>query len=207
MPRSNHRARVNTPTGMAKTSTICHERLGNERFQAIGRKSGSRPAPVLERAPTFARANGNAVRKMAMTQCRLIVIYGVAFTRVRRGRKLPRRPSSRGLLPTSLRLFSCPLKLPISLSMDLVLTAGEHVLRRDVANGTLQADIVVMFHVALRQLPRILQRQRDRASGRSCLARSKMISISASVINSPDPSSRCSGCSHPECCTGSRTSR
>jgi hypothetical protein len=44
--------------------------------------------------------------------------------------------------------------------MDLLLTAGEHVFRRDVANGTIPADIVVMFHVALRQPPRILQRQR-----------------------------------------------
>src|SRR5580658_4636513 len=41
--------------------------------------------------------------------------------------------------------------------MDLLLTAGEHVLRRDVANGTVQAEIVVMFHVALHQPPRILQ--------------------------------------------------
>ena len=38
-----------------------------------------------------------------------------------------------------------PLQLPISLSMDLLLTAGEHVLRRDVANGTIQTDIVVQL--------------------------------------------------------------
>src|SRR6516165_10281251 len=68
-------------------------------------------------------------------------------------------PSSRGLLPTNLTLFSCLLQLPISLSMDLLLTAGEHVLRRDVTDATVQADIVVMFHVALHQPPRILQRQ------------------------------------------------
>ena len=55
--------------------------------------------------------------------------------------------SSRGLLPANLTLFSCLLQLPISLSMDLLLTPGEHVLRRDVANGTVQADIVVMLHV------------------------------------------------------------
>ena len=69
-------------------------------------------------------------------------------------------PSSRSLLPTNLTLFSCLLQLPISLRVDLLLTPGEHVLRRDVANGTVQADIVVMFHVAFHQLPRILQRQR-----------------------------------------------
>lgn len=57
-------------------------------------------------------------------------------------------------------LFSCLLQLPISLSMNLLLTAREHVFRRDVTNGTVQADIVIMFHVALDQPPRILQRQR-----------------------------------------------
>src|SRR5690349_11094590 len=44
--------------------------------------------------------------------------------------------------------------------MDLLLTASEHVLRRDVVNGTVQANIGVMFHVAVYQPPRILQRQR-----------------------------------------------
>jgi hypothetical protein len=34
--------------------------------------------------------------------------------------------SSRGLLPANLTLFSCLLQLPTSLSMDLLLTAGEH---------------------------------------------------------------------------------
>src|SRR5882762_5807113 len=69
-------------------------------------------------------------------------------------------PSSRRLLPMDLTLFSCLLQLSISLIMDLLLTAGEHVLRRDIANGTVQADTVVMFHVAFHQPPRILQRQR-----------------------------------------------
>src|SRR5215471_17226494 len=68
--------------------------------------------------------------------------------------------SLRGPLPTNLTLFSGLLQLPISLTMDLLLTAGEHVLRRDVANGTVQADVVVILHVALHQPARILQRQR-----------------------------------------------
>jgi hypothetical protein len=68
--------------------------------------------------------------------------------------------SSRRLLPIDLTLFSCLLQLSISLIMDLLLTADEHVLRRDIANGTVQADTVVMLHVALHQPPRILQRQR-----------------------------------------------
>ena len=67
--------------------------------------------------------------------------------------------SSRGLLATNLPLFSRLLQLPIPLGMDLLLTPGEHVFRRDVADGTVQADIVVMFHVALYEPPRILQRQ------------------------------------------------
>src|SRR5207244_7347305 len=85
---------------------------------------------------------------------------GVVFTSVRYDRKGLIGPSSRGLLPTNLTLFSRLLQLPISLSMDLLLAAGEHVLRCDVANGTVQADIVVMSNVALHQPPRILQRQR-----------------------------------------------
>jgi hypothetical protein len=44
--------------------------------------------------------------------------------------------------------------------MDLLLTPRQHVLRRDVAGGTVQADVVVMLHVALDQTPRIFQRQR-----------------------------------------------
>ena len=37
--------------------------------------------------------------------------------------------------------------------MDLRLTSGQHVLRRDVADGTSQADVVVMLDVALHQKP------------------------------------------------------
>jgi spermidine synthase len=43
--------------------------------------------------------------------------------------------------------------------MDLLLTPGEHVLRRDVADRTVQSDVVVMVDVALHQTPRIFQRQ------------------------------------------------
>src|SRR5439155_25067518 len=66
---------------------------------------------------------------------------------------------SRGRLPTNLTLFSCYLQLPIPLGVDLLLTPGEHVLRRDVANRAVQADVVVMSDVALHQPPRIFQRQ------------------------------------------------
>src|ERR1019366_2835441 len=59
-----------------------------------------------------------------------------------------------------LALFSGLLQLPISLGMDLSLTPGKHILRRDVADGAVQADVVVMLHVALHQSSRVFQRQR-----------------------------------------------
>ena len=57
------------------------------------------------------------------------------------------RAGSCSFLSADLPLLPRLVQLPISLSMDLLLTAGEQVLRRDVANGTVQADIVVMFRV------------------------------------------------------------
>src|SRR3979490_708427 len=59
------------------------------------------------------------------------------------------------LLPTNLPLSSCHLQLPVPLSMDLLLTPGEHVLRRDVADCTIQANIVVVLDAALPQTPRM----------------------------------------------------
>jgi hypothetical protein len=67
---------------------------------------------------------------------------------------------SRSLLPTNLPLLSLRLQLPIPTGVDLLLTPGEHVLWRDVANRAVQADVVVMLDVALHQTPRIVQRQR-----------------------------------------------
>ena len=43
--------------------------------------------------------------------------------------------------------------------MDLALTPGEHVLRGDVANRAVQANVVVMLGVALHQTQGIFQRQ------------------------------------------------
>jgi len=65
---------------------------------------------------------------------------------------------SRSLLPTNLPLFSRHLQLHIPLAVDLLLTPGEHVLWRDVANRAVQANIVGMLDVALYQTPRIFQR-------------------------------------------------
>jgi hypothetical protein len=50
-------------------------------------------------------------------------------------------------------------KLSLPLGMDLLLTPGEHVLRRDVTGGAIQADVVVMLDGAVHQTPRIVPRQ------------------------------------------------
>ena len=45
------------------------------------------------------------------------------------------KPCCRIMLATNLPLFSRLHQLPIPLGMDLLLTPGEHVLRRDVAEA------------------------------------------------------------------------
>ena len=51
-------------------------------------------------------------------------------------------------------------QLAVAFRVDLLLTPRQHILRRDVADGTVQADVVVMLHVALDQTPCIFQRKR-----------------------------------------------
>src|SRR5271165_4852468 len=48
------------------------------------------------------------------------------------------------------RIWRCsgPPQLPIPLGMELRLTPGEHVLRGDVTDNTVQADVVVILDVA-----------------------------------------------------------
>jgi len=67
---------------------------------------------------------------------------------------------SRGPLAVILPLFPRRLQLPIPLGVNLLLMPSEHVLRRDVAYGAVQTDVVVMLHVTLNQTPRIFRRQR-----------------------------------------------
>ncbi len=62
---------------------------------------------------------------------------------------------SRGLLAAILPLSPRRLQLPIALGLNLLLVSGEHVLRRDVADGAVQAHIVVMLYVTLNQTSRI----------------------------------------------------
>ena|SRR5947209_17546007 len=61
--------------------------------------------------------------------------------------------------PANLPLFSRRIQLPVPLGVDLLLTSGQHFLRRDVANRAVQPNVVVAMDVALHQTPRIFQRQ------------------------------------------------
>jgi hypothetical protein len=68
--------------------------------------------------------------------------------------------SSRGLLAATLTLLSGGFQLAVAFCVDLMLTSRQRVLRRDVAGGTVPADVVVMLYVAPDQTPCIFQRQR-----------------------------------------------
>lgn len=56
--------------------------------------------------------------------------------------------------------FSRGGELAISLGEDRRFAAGEFVGRRDVADGTVQADAIVMSDEPLDQLPGVVERQR-----------------------------------------------
>jgi hypothetical protein len=58
---------------------------------------------------------------------------------------------SRGPLTALLPLFPRCLQFPIPLSLNLVLIPGEHALRRDVPDGAVQTNVVVMLYVTLNQ--------------------------------------------------------
>ena len=66
--------------------------------------------------------------------------------------------ASSGAPATNLPLFPGFLQLPIALRVDLLLASGEHVLRRDLARGAVQPDVVVMVHVSAYGTPCIIQR-------------------------------------------------
>jgi hypothetical protein len=70
----------------------------------------------------------------------------------------PFHPSRRPLAAI-LPLFPRRLQFPAPPVLYLLLMPGEHVLRRDVADGAVQTHVVVMLHVAVNQTPRIFQRQ------------------------------------------------
>jgi hypothetical protein len=70
----------------------------------------------------------------------------------------PRR--SCGPLAAILPVFSRRFQFPIPVDLNLLLASGQHILRRDLADGTVQADVVVMLDVALYQTQCIVQRKR-----------------------------------------------
>jgi hypothetical protein len=51
---------------------------------------------------------------------------------------------SSGLLATNLPLLSRRLQLQVAIRVDFLLPPREHVLRRDVARGAVQPDVVVV---------------------------------------------------------------
>ena len=51
--------------------------------------------------------------------------------------------SSRGLLAVILALLSGGFQLAVAFRVDFLLTPRQHILRRDVADGTVQADVVL----------------------------------------------------------------
>jgi hypothetical protein len=59
-------------------------------------------------------------------------------------------------LAAELALQARLLQVPVALSMDLRPSAHEHVLRRDVTNGTVQAYVVVVLDVTMSQALRIV---------------------------------------------------
>ena len=68
--------------------------------------------------------------------------------------------SSRCLLAVTLALLSGGFQFAVAFRVDFLLTPRQHILRRDVADGTVQADVVVMLDVSLHQAQRIVQRER-----------------------------------------------
>ena len=66
----------------------------------------------------------------------------------------------RDTLAEILPLFPRRFQLPVPFGVNLMLATGEHILRRDIADGTVQAGLIVMLDVALREASRIIQRKR-----------------------------------------------
>ena len=50
--------------------------------------------------------------------------------------------ASRGFLAPNLQLLPRRLQLPVALRVDILLPPRQHLLRRDVARGAVQADVV-----------------------------------------------------------------
>ena len=73
----------------------------------------------------------------------------------------------------TLALLPGGFQLAVAFRVDFLLTPRQHILRRDVADGTVQADVVVMLDVSLHQAQRIVQR--ERCSGPDTLALQRLV--------------------------------
>jgi hypothetical protein len=80
---------------------------------------------------------------------------------------------SRGPLAATLPLFPRRLQLPIPLGLNLLLMPGEHVLWRDVADGAVPMNVVVVVYVTVNQTARIFERQRRPGPNALCCAGSR----------------------------------
>jgi hypothetical protein len=65
----------------------------------------------------------------------------------------------RGPLTAILPLLPSRLQLPIPLGVNLLLAPGTHVLRRDVPDGAVQTEVVVMLQVTFNEAPGIFKRR------------------------------------------------
>jgi hypothetical protein len=63
-------------------------------------------------------------------------------------------------MPANLPLLPGGCQLPVPFAVNLLLASSQHVLRRDVTDGTVQAGVVVMLDVSLNQTKRIVQGKR-----------------------------------------------
>ena len=77
-----------------------------------------------------------------------------------RGSQLDVIIASSGLLAMNLPLLPRRLQLAVALRVDLLLPPRQHVLRRMVARGAVQSDVVVVVHASAYQTPCIIERQR-----------------------------------------------
>lgn len=59
-------------------------------------------------------------------------------------------------MATQLALLPCGLQFAIAPGMNLDLTPGQHVLRRDEADGAVQSHRVVVIHVTLNEPPCVI---------------------------------------------------
>lgn len=66
----------------------------------------------------------------------------------------------RRFLSRELTLQPSRCQLPVAVGVNLLLASGQHILRRDIADGTVQSDAVVMLDMAVQEAPGIVQRKR-----------------------------------------------